>query len=171
MKVSNWLSLGFALCALPAALLGCGGGGSSLPENDAASVQEWLKAKSYSGWKSEPAPVAARAPSPHGPKNRVFSNAALSANPAGKPFPKGSAAVKEIYDDAGAIKGYAYYQKLQDDSAGGMGWYYFEEVPAGMIVADGKGAEKCIGCHGAAGSDDAHLKADGAHDYVYVQVE
>lgn len=176
MKTSNWLSLGFAVFALPLALAGCGGGateggGDALPAQGAATVKAWLTKGSYKTWEHrETAAHEGRSPSPHG-VNQIYNNELLGDNAPGAAFPKDAAAVKELYDTVGGpIVGYAYYAKIQADTAEGKGWYYFEEKPIGMTIADGVGAMGCIKCHSQAGVDDAHLKAGGAHDYVYTQL-
>jgi hypothetical protein len=100
---------------------------------------------------------------------------------------KGSAAVKELYASASGTEpvGYAVYEKTKDDSGGGANWYWYEIVPldsaaphdANGVVADGlatdtKGPEHliCVGCHAAAGSDDAHTPSVGGRDQVYTPV-
>lgn len=155
---------------------GGGGGGTAgdpqtPPTGKAEAIDAWLKAGNYkgAGWACEPAPHAARSPSPHG-QNRICSNAKGSAHGAGE-YPIGAAHVKEIYDSAGAnIVGFAIEHKV---AAGkGEAWYWFERTDADGVVANGlgvAGTEKsvCVGCHAGAGSDAAHS----GHDFVYTQVK
>jgi len=167
---------------------GSGGGPAAtaeLPPMGAAAVEAWLAAGSYKSWTCEPAVHAARSPSPHG-FNRICSNALIAGNAeATATWPKGAAAVKELYaasTDATPV-GYAVYAKTATDSAAGAGWYWYERVPldhpaphdAAGVVADGLGSsgpamQICVGCHGAAGSDAAHTPSLGGRDQVYTPV-
>ncbi len=75
---------------------------------------------------------------------------------AGQPVhPKGSAALKELFDAKGALAGWAVAVKTADDSAGGKGWYWYEilgTTAQSRVVADGNGVPLCFGCH-ATGKD------------------
>jgi hypothetical protein len=124
-------------------------------------------------------------PSPHG-FNRIFSNDIIASNATGSgAWPKGAAAVKELYASATATTpiGIAVYLKVSDDSAGGSNWYWYERVPldsdaphdANGVVADGMGSsgpakEICVGCHTGAGIDPAHTPTTGGRDQVYTPV-
>lgn len=166
---------------------GSGGsvGTAELPPMGAAAVEAWLQAGSYKKWTCEGAIHAARSPSPHG-FNRICSNALIAGNTDGAAaWPKGAAAVKELYataTDATPV-GYAVYAKTSDDSAAGANWYWYERVPldspaphdAAGVVADGMGSsgpalQICVGCHGAVGSDPAHTPTVGGRDQVYTPV-
>ena len=135
-----------------------------------AEVRAWLGQKSYATgtWKCESAPHDARSPSPHG-KNRICSNATLSAHGAGA-FPVGAAAVKELYDETGAtVVGHAIYRKVKEGA--GEAFYWWEDN-GGSTVANGNGDDGaaksiCVGCHAGAGSDAKHS----GHDLVYTQVK
>jgi hypothetical protein len=92
------------------------------------------------------------------------------------PWPKGAAAVKELYRSADDTEpmGYAVELKVADDSAGGAGWYWYERIGTDA-VADGlgdSGAPKsiCVSCHTAAGSDAAHTPTEYGRDFVYTPV-
>jgi hypothetical protein len=138
----------------------------------------------YKKWKCEAAIHAARMPSPHG-FNRICSNDAISTNATSTaPWPKGAAAVKELYNamtDTTPI-GYAVYLKTAADSGAGANWYWYEVVPPNSpvpntngIVADGMGSSGpantiCVGCHTAAGMDAMHTPSAGGHDFVYTPV-
>jgi hypothetical protein len=155
------------------------------PPMGRVAVEAWLKKGSYRSWHCESEPHPFRPPSPHG-VNRICSNDLLSAEAGGSgDFPKGAAAVKELYaaaDDAQPV-GYAVYLKTADDSAGGANWYWYERVPLDHpaphddhgVVADGMGDSGpaktiCVGCHAAAGSDEAHTPSPGGRDQVYTPV-
>jgi hypothetical protein len=146
------------------------------PPQGRTAVESWLSGGMYKAWASEPAVHEARSPSPHG-FNRIFSNDAIADNATGTgPWPKGAAAVKEIYASAAATApiGYAVYLKLADDTANGTNWYWYERTPDG-VVADGTGAsgpakDICVGCHAGAGSDVAHTPTSGGRDQVYTPV-
>jgi hypothetical protein len=173
-----------------ALVVGCGGGDDEpnddqVPPMGHTDVSAWLTSGTYKTWAGEPAVHAARAPSPHG-FNRIYSNDVLAANATGTAnWPKGSAAVKELYASATATTpiGYAVYLKLDADSAGGANWYWYERVPldseaphdANGVVADGTGdsgpaKQICVGCHAGAGTDAAHTPSPGGRDQVYTPV-
>jgi len=121
--------------------------------------------------------------SPHG-YNRVCSND-LTAGFDGSvndERPIGSASVKELYDDASNLVGYATSLKLSRSSDDGAGWYWYERVPLdsgaphdgqGVVAAglgdSGPAKSVCVGCHAAAASDATH-SVTGSADYVYLQV-
>jgi Cytochrome P460 len=147
------------------------------PPMGAAAVEAWLKKGSYRDWQCESEPHAFRAPSPHG-FNRICSNDLISDNTkSSADWPKGAAAVKELYaaaDDQEPV-GYAVYLKTAADSAGGANWYWYERVPSIGVVADGMGDDGpaksiCVGCHAAAGSDAAHTPSRYGRDQVYTPV-
>jgi hypothetical protein len=155
------------------------------PTTGRSEIESWLTAGSYKGWSCEPAVHAARSPSPHG-FNRICSNDLIaSVATATTPWPKGSAAVKEIYASMAATTpvGYAVYLKTEAESAAGANWYWYERVPLDSnaphdslgVVADGKGDAGtansiCVGCHNAAGVDSAHTPSAGGRDEVYTPV-
>jgi hypothetical protein len=155
------------------------------PPQGAALIQAWLAKGDYKSWHCEAAPHAFRPPSPHG-FNRICSNDLISKNVSGTgAWPKGAAAVKELYASASAATpvGYAVYVKTADDSAGGASWYWYETVPLDSaaphdtngVVADGMGSDGpaktiCVGCHVAAGTDPAHTPSVNGRDQVYTPV-
>ncbi|MDB4972284.1 MAG: hypothetical protein JWN48_625 [Myxococcaceae bacterium] len=158
---------------------------SQSPPMGALQVEAWLRQGDYKSWHCEAAPHEHRNPSPHG-FNRICSNDLVAANAAsGGAWPKGAAAVKELYDSATATTpvGYALYLKTAADSAEGASWYWYERVPlsseaphdAAGVVADGLGGSGtantiCVGCHKAAGADAAHTPSLGGRDQVYTPV-
>lgn len=147
------------------------------PPRGAVALEAWLERGEYESWRCEPTVHASRAPSPHG-FNRICSNDLISANAEGSAvWPRGAAAVKELYTsiDADRPAGYAVYLKTEDDSSGGAAWYWFERLPGGSLVADGLGsgareASICVSCHLGAGSDAARTPSPGARDQVYTPV-
>jgi len=161
------------------------GGDAQTPPQGAANVQAWLAKGDYKSWKCETAIHPFRSPSVHG-FNRICSNAVIEGNPASATtWPKGAAAVKELYNAATDTTpvGYAVYLKTAADSAAGAAWYFYEQVPANSpaphdangIVADGMGDSGpaktiCVSCHTAAGSDAAHTPSPGGRDFVYTPV-
>jgi hypothetical protein len=155
------------------------------PPQGATAIEAWLKKGDYKDWQCESKVHEARSPSPHG-FNRICSNDLISSNATGDGnWKSGAAAVKELYASADATKpvGYAVYLKTKSDSAEGANWYWYERVPKDAaaphdddgVVADGMGDEGpakaiCVGCHVAAGSDDAHTPSKGGRDQVYTPV-
>jgi hypothetical protein len=155
------------------------------PISGRADIEKWLGDGAYKTWTCEPAVHAARSPSPHG-FNRICSNDLIAQAATGtSSWPKGSAAVKEIYASMTATTpvGYAVYLKTAADSAAGAAWYWYERVPldseaphdANGVVADGKGGDGtpksiCVGCHAAAGTDAPHTPSTGGRDQVYTPV-
>lgn len=155
------------------------------PTSGRVDIEKWIMDASYKTWTCEPSVHAARSPSPHG-FNRICSNDVImaAATSAGA-WPKGAAAVKELYASATDTLpvGYAVYLKTDANSAGGANWYWYERVPASSdaphdsngVVADAKGGSGpamsiCVGCHAAAGTDAAHTPSPGGHDLIYTPV-
>lgn len=148
-------------------------GDAQTPPMGHDAVQAWLAAGHYKMWKSQPGVVEPIMISPHG-KQRIYINDALAGHPLdGGEYPVGTAAVKELYDDAGAmIVGYAVYLHVSAGTTG-ANWYWYEQVPQGHpakpdangVVADGTDEALCVGCHMAAGIDADHP----GHDFVYSQ--
>jgi len=139
------------------------------PTGGAPEISAWLAKGDYKAWTCEPTPHDARSPSPHG-KNRICSNAKLSAHGAGE-YPIGSAGVKELFDAAGTrVVGHAVYLKV---AAGkGEAWYWFDKTDADGLIANGLGnagtpKTVCVGCHASAGSDANHS----GHVFVFTQVK
>lgn len=186
MKLAGLCS--FALISLFAA---CGGSDSDQtppPTTGYTDIEQFLSKASYKTWVCEPKIHASRPPSPHG-FNRICSNDLIAATSATdtSPWPKGAAAVKELYASLTATTpiGYAVYLKTDANSASGANWYWYERIPADSatppphdangVVADGKGGSGppmtiCVGCHAGAGMDAAHTPSPGARDQVYTPV-
>lgn len=148
-----------SVVAVAAALAGCDDGPDSygdplddpqVPARGAVDARRWLEAGYYQGWHCEPAPHEPRPPSPHG-DNRICSNEALSTATGDGPFPVGAAAVKEVFDGAGAIRLFALYRKVADGT-GGDTWYWYEGI-GGDTAANGEGEDDCTSCHRRADRD------------------
>ncbi len=129
------------------------------PEGD-ANLQTWLAQGFYKNWTCESAPHDARSPSPHG-RNRICSNDTLALAQQA-PWPVGSAAVKELFDDNDNQVGVAVYRKTAEGTDG-SNWYWYEKTDGDGLVADGHGdtgvpLTVCVDCH-------SH-----ANDFVFTQV-
>jgi hypothetical protein len=153
-------------------------GDAQTPPMGYEAIEAWITAGHYKDWKSQTMVVDPISISPHG-KQKIFTNDKLSSHGDGE-YPVGTAAVKELYDAAGAsIIGYAVYLHV---SAGteGKNWYWYERVPLDSpvphddmtgVVADGLGDSGtamsiCVTCHKDAGIDAMHP----GHDFVYTQL-
>ncbi len=149
------------------------------PITGQSDIEAWIALGYYKSWHCEPAPHAARSPSPHG-INRICSNDVLSATASNAEYPVGSAAVKELYAaDMVTITGYAMYRHLSLGMTGdggtpvdtGADWYYYERTGMNLVAVgtgdSGTPLSICVACHKAAGSDANHS----GHDFVYTQVK
>ena len=148
------------------------------PRSGHADIQAWLADGHYEDWTCESqAHGATIGVSPHG-MQRICANDLMSAHGDGE-YPVGAAAVKELYLDDGMLYGYAVSLHHRAGT-GGDSWYWYEQVHADHpaphddqgVVADGNGDSGpaqsiCVGCHMAAGIDEAHP----GHDFVYVQAQ
>ena len=173
----------FVYLQAEAAALNPAGDAQTPPTNGADALEAWLKGGDYKNWACENVEHPQMKVSPHG-VNRVCSNA-LAAGFKGKitdERPLGTASVKELYDDASALVGYAVGVKVAAQSQSGSQWYWYERVSLASaaphdgkgIVADGLGdtgpaQSICVGCHAGAGSDAKHA-VTGSSDFVYLQV-
>ena len=184
-------ALGLGLMIAGLSMAACGSDDASTSDDQTPptvgriEAEAWLAKADYKGWTCEPSVHASREPSPHG-FNRICSNELISTNATGTgTWPKGSAAVKELYASATATTpiGYAMYVKADAASANGANWYWYERVPLNSdaphdgngVVADGKGSSGpplmiCVGCHAGAGSDAKHTPTPGGRDQVYTPV-
>ncbi len=118
-----------------------------LPPRGEGDIDGWIAAEHYLAWRCEPAPVDVRLGSPHRPQTRTCNNPVLATAGAGTgELPVGAASVKEMYDDAGGIKGYGVSRKVV--GGGAEGWYWYEKIK-GSVHADDMGppAGSCSGCH------------------------
>jgi len=121
-----------------------------VPPTNGDALYDWLSAGSYKEWVHE----SDRHPSagPHPSSVIAYLNKLLdeSLSSGAAVHPKGAAAVKELFDDAGELSGWAVSVKTDSDSAAGQGWYWYEMLgtkPDSRVVADGNGVPLCFGCH------------------------
>jgi hypothetical protein len=71
-------------------------------------------------------------------------------------LPKGSAAVKELYNANDVLIGWSVMVKTAKQSRRGRGWYWYEiasTTDPSDPDANGKGAQPCVGCHAVGGKD------------------
>jgi hypothetical protein len=133
-----------------AATVGSGGSaGGDVPTG--AALVDFLDNGDYLDFDAESAPHPSAGP--HFGAVRTFVNPALAQSLAdgATAHPAGAAAVKELYGDSSAIRGWSVWVKLASDSAGGDNLYWYE-IYDGTVYADAAGASLCTGCH-AAGVD------------------
>jgi hypothetical protein len=163
---------------------GMPGDAQTPPTTNGADVEAWLETGQYKSWTCETAQHSQLKVSPHG-FNRVCSNELATGftGDVGDERPLNTASVKELYDDAAKLVGYAVGVKVKAKSSGGDGWYWYERVPLDSaaphdkngVVADGLGSAGtansiCVGCHAGAGSDNLH-SVIGSSDFVYLQAK
>jgi hypothetical protein len=151
------------------------GDGQTPPSTSGSDVEAWLDEGHYLDWACEDVEHPQMKVSPHG-HNRVCSNDLTRGfdGAPGDERPAGSASVKELYDDASKLIGYAVAVKLAAKSGGGANWYWYERI-GDLVTSDGLGSETkpkavCVSCHTAAGTDDTHA-VTGSSDFVYLQVD
>lgn len=117
----------------------------------ASALLEYLKKGSYQTWRRESAPHQTQGP--HKSGALVFINDVLlkSLEAKNTSHPKGSVAIKELYQvDLKTKAGWAVMVKIDDNSQGGRGWYWFEVFSSSagdQFIADGNGVALCTGCH------------------------
>lgn len=139
----------FPVAALAATLaLGADAGAEPVPAGGAA-LNAFLAAGKYKSWPRESKPHASAGP--HPTEVIAYLNPALEASLRGgaAEHPVGAAAVKELYDAAGKLNGWAVSVKVAAGRAG-AGWYWYEVFgtqPDARPVADGAGVPLCFGCH------------------------
>jgi hypothetical protein len=120
------------------------------PPAESAALLKWLQAGSYKKWPRESVPH--RSMGPHQARVLTYLNPTLDRSLQSKvaAHPKGSAAVKELLDDAGKLSGWAVSVKTSADSEGGKGWYWYEMLGAtsdASSASQANGMPRCIGCH------------------------
>ena len=133
----------------------CGGGGSAAPGvadagfgSSRESIVAFVQHRGYSGWSASGVRRSAGA---HGGDIRVwFSDALLASSRSGAAtHPVGSAAVKELLDGSGSVRGHAVMVKDARD-----GWVYLEafapDYPNPSFFAGRRNF--CADCH-AQGKD------------------
>ena len=127
-----------------------------IPPVNGDEIFEWLKAGNYKGWTHES--EAHRSVGRHSVTVIAYLNDLLNNSLASNDeaqHPKGSSAVKELFNEENQLNGWAVYVKTDSDSKNGSNWYWYEIIgttPESYVVADGEGVGQCVGCH-APGKD------------------
>lgn len=142
---------------------GCGAPadpGDGLVPAEQNALFEFLKAREYATFASEPA--AHPSTGPHSGDVRVFLDPVLEASlKAGNTtHPQWAAAVKELDVQNGEPGGWAVLVKTSDDSQGGNGFYWYEifsTTDGSDPPYAGQGLGICVNCH--SGGVDFHLSA------------
>ncbi len=129
------------------------------PTTGAADIERWLATGAYRAWRCEAERHPARAGSAHS-ANRICTNERLSASEGTGEYPVGSAAVKELFNSAGTLTGYAVSVRVRE-GGGGAGWYWYERLAPGRVVADSTGDRGgartiCVSCHDGAPRDQVY---------------
>lgn len=123
---------------------------ADVPPTDGAALLQWLQAGRYKAWAKESAPH--KSLGPHPSQVIAYLNPALDQSLAAQAqaHPKGAAAVKELFDAAGRLSGWAVSVKTARDSDGGKGWYWYEilgTTAGANVVAQANGVPLCFACH------------------------
>ena len=115
---------------------------------------KYLQSGAYKSFKAqEPGQHGSRGPhTKFGWPVRVFLDPVIDASLAAgnSSHPAGSSIVKEMFDEAGKLQGWAVMVKTQADSARGSGWFWYEitsTTDGSSPVASGNGVPLCFGCH------------------------
>lgn len=128
-----------------------------VPPRGEGDIDDWIAAGHYLAWRCEPMPVDVRFGSPHRPQTRTCNNVKLAPTGTGE-LAIDAASVKEMYDDAGGIKGFGVSRKVT--VGGADGWYWYEKINGNVLADDmGPPAGSCSGCH-----------QDAMRDFTYVIV-
>lgn len=158
-------SQGEVAAAVDVAAVPSDSGGDELsqrpPVTGARDIEAWLSAGHYRSWRCEPMRHAARPGSAHS-ANRICSNAALSGSEGTGEYPVGAASVKELFDSAGSLTGYAVSVRVAAGSAPSA-WYWYERLAPGRVVADSTGERGgaraiCASCHIGASRDNVFTR-------------
>lgn len=129
---------------------------------EAEALFAYLQAGSYKEFAREEAKHRSKGPhpTPQGAAKAMvvaYFNSGLdkSLKDGNEAHPKGSAVVKEFYDDNDELMGWAVAVKTDDDSQSGQGWFWYEVLSTtdgSNPVAAANGVAACWGCH-LSGSD------------------
>ncbi len=118
----------------------------------APELFRWLEAGSYRGYVRESA--AHPSAGPHPVTVITFLNEPLdrSLSAGNARHPRGAAAVKELYANDGALRGWAVMVKVRDDRQDGSAWYWYEVLSRDPSRANnpdfaGVGLGLCVSCH------------------------
>ena len=145
-----------ALFSLYLSHLPIGQANDEIPPVNGEEILEWLKAGKYKDWIHES--EAHRSVGRHSVTVIAYLNELLNdslARDDGEQHPKGSSAVKELFNEENQLNGWAVYVKTDSDSKNGSNWYWYEIIgttPESYVVADGEGVGQYVGCH-APGKD------------------
>ncbi|MEZ4265573.1 MAG: hypothetical protein R3F39_04280 [Myxococcota bacterium] len=124
-----------------------------VPPVSGPELLTWLQAGNYAAWASESS--AHESGGPHFGQVRVFINPILAASLAAgdATYPKGAAAVKELFGETATAtaSSWSVWVKTDADSNGGLSTYWYE-IFDGSVFANAKGALICTDCH-AGGAD------------------
>lgn len=129
-----------------ATLLGCGATPPAEPvvPTDDAALLAFVTSGAYASWPAEPQKHPSRGPHPG--DARVFLAPGVAARaPGSGPHAPGAAAVLELYDDQGAVGGWAVMVKVAPGSEP-ESWFYWKHY-AGETVKQGAGVDPCAACH------------------------
>ncbi len=124
--------------------------GVAIPIGTQAELDAWLASGAYKAWTCE-AEIHERRPGSAHARNRICVNPTLEKDAGTGPYPVGAAGVKELYDGAGAVDGYAVYVKVKPGASGDT-WFWYERIGT-SVVARAEGAAICVGCHSGAPRD------------------
>jgi hypothetical protein len=123
------------------------------------AILSFIQKGSWKNWTAEsPIRVAISA---HGRKVQTFVNRLLldSLRAKNKVHPKGSAAVKVLYDaDGVTVKDYAFEQKIEVGESGNAWIWYEGFLETNSLAYYGKGLSTCTGCHSEMGTDFVTVK-------------
>lgn len=140
---------------------GSAGAATDIPaDTSKEGFKAFLESDEYKSWYSQTdAPRETEfQTSPHGRVRVFMSERLVAAKQAGidgdpDPYPAGSMAVKELYDDGDMLVGRAAMLKAADGK-GSMTWLYYCNGPEGRCATSksgemyGKGLSDCNFCHG-----------------------
>lgn len=126
------------------------------PTTSAKDLEDWLATGAYKAWACEKDAHPARPGSAHA-ANRICSNDSLSNSASGE-YPVGAASVKELFNGAGALIGYAVGVRLKTGATDDA-WFWYERV-GGSVYGPGAGVAICANCH-----------KNAPRDYIYTQVK
>jgi hypothetical protein len=119
--------------------------GASMPQGQ-AELNAWLEGGGYRGWSAESGVHPSDGPHFGGVRTYVDTCLAGSLAADASEHPVDAVAVKELYGNGDAIRGWAVMRKVAPGS-GGDSWYWYE-IYDDSVFADAIGANLCTGCHG-----------------------
>jgi hypothetical protein len=147
MPAARLRKASFAAMALGVTLVSFAGAETVPATGDALNA--FLAAGKYKDWPRESTRHASAGPHPSAVIAYLNPTLEASLRSGAAEHPVGAAAVKELYDAAGELNGWAVSVKVASGKAG-AGWYWYEVFgtrPDARPVADGEGVPLCFGCH------------------------